>query len=149
MSSSVRNFIRHYLEMVAAMLLGMVALGVPALLALGTFGVSRSELYDDAPTLALLGMAVAMTVPMVAWMRHRGHGWAPCADMTAAMFLPTLAVLVPLWAGLTDDVHALMMVEHIAMGPAMLVAMLLRRDEYTGAHDGHAMRSARAQRGTA
>ncbi len=149
MSPSVRNFIRHYLEMVVAMLLGMVVLGVPALLALGAFGTSRSELYGDAPTLALLGMAVTMTLPMVVWMRYRGHGWAPCADMTVAMFLPTLAVLVPLWAGMADDVHALMMVEHIAMGPAMLVAMLLRRDEYTGAHDAHDMRVARVHRGTA
>ena len=149
MSSSVRNFIRHYLEMVAAMFLGMVVLGVPALIVLGAFGIGRSELYDDAPTPALIGMAVTMTVPMIAWMRYRGHGWTPCADMAAAMFLPTLAVLVPLWAGLADDVHALMMVEHIAMGPAMLVAMLLRRHEYTGAHDGHVMRVVRAQRGTA
>jgi hypothetical protein len=34
-----------------------------------------SELREDAPALSLLGMAVVMTVPMVGWMRYRGHGW--------------------------------------------------------------------------
>ncbi len=134
MNPSVRHFTRHYLEMVVAMFLGMFVLGAPALLALGALGMSRSELYDDAPTLLLLGMAVTMTAPMVAWMHHRGHGWQPCAEMAAAMFLPTFAALALLWTGADDDVHALMMIEHVAMGPSMLVAMLLRRDEYTGSH---------------
>ena len=30
-----------------------------------------------------------------------------------------------------------MMAEHIVMAPSMLVAMLLRPDEYTGAHSHH------------
>jgi hypothetical protein len=82
----------------------------------------------------LLGMAFTMTVPMVAWMRYRGHGWAPAADMTAAMFLPSFAAVGLLWAGLETDTDALLTIQHVAMGPAMLVAMLLRRHEYTGRH---------------
>jgi hypothetical protein len=62
------------------------------------------------------------------------HGWAPAADMTAAMFLPSVAAVGLLWAGLETDTHALLMIQHVAMGPAMLVAMLLRRHEYTGRH---------------
>ena len=72
-------------------------------------------------------MALTMTVPMVAWMRFRGHGWAPCADMSAAMVLPTLAVLALLWTDLLSDVGTLLVIEHAVMLPAMLVAMLLRR----------------------
>jgi hypothetical protein len=34
-----------------------------------------------------------------------------------------------------DDFGALMMLEHIAMFPAMLIAMLLRAGEYTGRHN--------------
>ena len=83
-----RNFIRHYVEMVIAMLAGMAVLGMP-LAALGT----------DSTELELLGMAFSMTVPMVAWMRYRGHGWAPAADMTASMFLPSFAAIALLWTG--------------------------------------------------
>ena len=81
-------------------------------------------------------MAFSMTVPMVAWMRYRGHGWAPAADMTAAMFLPSFAAIALLWTGLVENTDTLMLIQHVVMFPAMLVAMLLRLDEYTG-HPGH------------
>jgi hypothetical protein len=77
MTTSTHHFVRHYVEMLLAMFLGMLVLGGPAMLALGAAGVSSAELKAEAPALLLLGMGVTMTVPMVAWMRHRGHGWAP------------------------------------------------------------------------
>jgi hypothetical protein len=129
----VRHFIRHYLEMLVAMFLGMGVLGVPAVLALESVGVTYSELQDDAPALLIVGMAATMTVPMVGWMRYRGHGWPACADMTAAMLVPTAGILALLWSGVMTDVGMLLMIEHTVMPPLMLVAMLLRRDEYTGA----------------
>jgi hypothetical protein len=119
-----RNFIRHYVEMVIAMLAGMLVLGMPL-----------AALHTDALELELLGMALSMTVPMVAWMRYRGHGWAPAADMTASMFLPSFAAIALLWAGLVESADTLMLIQHVAMFPAMVVAMLLRLDEYTG-HTG-------------
>ena len=79
-------------------------------------------------------MATNMTVPMVAWMRHRGHGWLPCWEMTAAMYVPTFGALALLEAGVLGDAHAAMGVQHVVMFPAMLGVMLLRRDEYT-AHE--------------
>jgi hypothetical protein len=124
MTSSARHFARHYAEMVAAMYLGMLLL-IPV----GAIGV---ELHDDA-TLMLSAMAVTMTAPMVAWMRYRGHGWAACTDMTAAMLVPTLGVLALGWIAVVEDAGALMAVEHVLMLPSMLVAMLLRRSEYAGA----------------
>ena len=90
MSTSTRHFIRHYVEMLVAMFAGMVVLGTPALLALGAAGVSSAELRSDAPAVLLLGMGVSMTVPMVAWMRHRGHGWQPSNEMAASMMIPTV-----------------------------------------------------------
>ena len=54
------------------------------------------------------------------------------------MLIPTAGVIALLGADLVDDVGALLMVEHVVMLPAMLVAMLLRRDEYSGA--GRALR---------
>jgi hypothetical protein len=126
------HFIRHYVEMVVAMMLGMVVLGGGAVLLLGAAGVDIGNRYDDAPELALLGMAFTMTVPMVAWMRHRGHGWAPAWEMTASMFAPTFAAIALLWTGVLESGHAAMGIQHVIMFPAMLAVMLLRRDEYTG-----------------
>jgi hypothetical protein len=135
MTRSTRQFIRHYVEMLVAMFAGMVVLGAPALVALGAAGVSSAELRSDAPAMLLLGMGITMTVPMVAWMRYRGHGWAASNEMAASMMIPTAGVIALLGAGLVDDVGALLVIEHVVMLPSMLVAMLLRRDEYS--HAGH------------
>jgi hypothetical protein len=131
MSASTRRFARHYVEMVVAMFAGMGVLLPP--LGVATRALFGVGLHDN-PTLMVSAMALTMTVPMVAWMRFRGHGWTPCADMTAAMVLPTLAVLALLWADLLGDVGTLLLIEHAVMLPAMLVAMLLRRAEYTHHH---------------
>src|SRR5215831_9382007 len=92
--SRTRRFIRHYVEMVAAMFLGMFALGMPADWILRAFGASSGGHH---PTRMLLTMAVTMTLPMVAWMRFRGHAWQPTAEMAASMLVPTAGVLVLLW----------------------------------------------------
>ena len=125
-----RNFARHYVEMVVVMVGGMVVLGAPAGWLMGAFGTSWSQL---SPAMMVLVMAVTMTAPMVAWMRFRGHAWRPTAEMAASMVLPAFAAMALAWTVVTA-VGTLMVVEHGAMLAAMLVAMLLRRDEYMGAH---------------
>ena len=134
MSASTRHFARHYVEMVVAMFLGMGVLLPPLGAALRTAGTS----LHSSDVLMISAMALTMTLPMVGWMRFRGHAWPVCADMTAAMVLPTLSVLALLWSGLVGDLGTLLVIEHVAMLPSMLVAMLLRRDEYTGAAQRHA-----------
>ena len=143
-TSSTRHFVRHYLEMVAAMFLGMVVLGAPAGWALDAIGSSWSELNADAPSLMLLGMAVTMTVPMVGWMRYRGHGRRANAEMSASMLIPTFAAIGLFESGAMTDVSALLAIEHVAMLLGMLVAMLLRPDEYRH-HHAHAHAHAPAQ----
>lgn len=118
-----RIFIRHYFEMVLAMFLGMGVLAG---------GLAAAGVEIDAVELALLWMAFTMSVPMVAWMRYRGHGWGPSWEMTASMFLPSFAAIALLWIGLVEDRGALMAVQHTVMFPAMLIAMFLRREEYAG-----------------
>jgi hypothetical protein len=132
-----RHFIRHYVEMLVAMLLGMAILGLPASMAFDALGMSSSELHDDAPALMLFGMAITMTVPMVGWMRYRGHSWRANAEMSASMFVPTFAVIALLWGGLVVDVGTLLVIEHVAMLPSMLVAMLIRAGEYSRHAHGH------------
>ncbi len=120
-----KTFIRHYLEMLIAMFLGMgVLAGVPA----------AAGFKLDAVEPALLWMAFTMSVPMVAWMRYRGHGWTPAWEMSASMFIPSFVVIALLWMGVAEGRGTLMAVQHVGMFPAMLVAMLLRREEYSGHH---------------
>ena len=131
--TATRHFIRHYVEMVAVMFLGMAALGMPMSAALDAAGVKSG----DAPAVSLLGMATTMTVPMVALMRYRGHGWQPSMEMAASMFVPTIAVIGLLAAGIAGGMGTLIVIEHAAMLLSMLVAMLLRREEYSGGAHGH------------
>jgi hypothetical protein len=139
-SAPVRNFIRHYLEMVAAMFIGMAVLGVPAEAGLKAIGTSASALETDAPAVLLLGMALVMTAPMVGWMRYRGHGWRPNAEMAASMFIPTFGIVGVMATGMVSDFMTLMMAEHVVMFPSMLAAMLIRPQEYTG--HGHEVQEA-------
>jgi hypothetical protein len=137
MSSSTRSFIRHYLEMIAAMFLGMAVLYVPAEALLGVVVPGSGEVQDEAPAALLLAMAVIMTLPMVGWMVHRGHSARPCVEMSAAMFVPTFGVIALMPLGLVSDFGTLMGLEHVVMLPAMLLVMLLRPEEYTGHHHHH------------
>ena len=123
------RFTRHFVEMVVAMFLGMVVLGGPALLALDVVGSGWDQLEADAPAVLFLGMAVTMTVPMVAWMRHRGHSWRLGAEMSGAMFVPALAVIACYWLG-GVTAEPMCGIACAAMLPAMVVAMLFRVEHY-------------------
>jgi hypothetical protein len=131
-----RTFIRHYVEMVVVMFVGMAIVWMPAKPILSALGTSSADLHD-APAAYLLAMATSMSVPMVAWMRYRGHGWQPSLEMAASMYLPTLLATVLLAIGLVTDLGSLMLIQHNVMLPAMLVAMLLRREEYSRPHAAH------------
>ncbi|GIG87198.1 hypothetical protein [Plantactinospora endophytica] len=134
--AATRHFLRHLAEMTIAMIAGMLLLGpVWQVLAGALDAVTGLSLVGvlDRPDVAVLVMATDMTVGMTLWMRHRGHRWRPVAEMGAAMYLPFLIFLPPYRLGMVDA-EFLMMAGHLLMLPAMLVAMLARRDEYTGWH---------------
>ncbi|GAA2889629.1 hypothetical protein GCM10010517_53770 [Streptosporangium fragile] len=122
------RFLRHYLEMIAAMLVGMAVLGAAVRGALALAGL---EFPPGRPEVAVLEMAATMSAGMVVWMRHRGHGWAGTLEMTATMIVPALALLPLLWLGVLPG-DALLLLEHVVMLPLMLLVMLRRRDEYGG-----------------
>lgn len=112
------RFTGHYLEMVAAMLIGMVALAP----------LWPTEWVAWADVHALV-MATNMTLPMALWMGIRRHSWPRIAEMSAVMFLPFVALLVPYWFGVLSG-SAMMIAGHVIMFPLMLAAMLWRRSEY-------------------
>ena len=120
----MKQFVRHYVEMVVVMFAGMGLLWMPADLVI-----------DTDPTGAMLGtMAFTMTAPMIPWMRWRGHSWQQSLEMAASMVVPTLAMLALLAADVVTDAGVLLGVEHVAMLAGMLAVMLARRDEYSHHH---------------
>ena len=123
---SVWRFTRHYLEMVLAMLLGMAALY--PVWAVATSGTAASSWLHRTDVESLV-MATAMSVPMAAWMAHRGHAWRLTAEMCLAMYAGFVLLFPLLWAGALDEM-GVMMAGHTLMPLFMLAAMLLRRREY-------------------
>src|SRR3954452_21461943 len=85
----VVSFALHYLEMVVAMLVGMVVLDrVWALVWPGL--TARNDVMA-------MVMATHMAMGVASWMRFRRSGWRHNSEMCAAMYVPFVALQVPLW----------------------------------------------------
>lgn len=126
----VWNFVQHLLEMTVAMFVGMFVLGMPADMLFDALGWTAVT-GDLVPSTLL--MATYMSVGMAAWMRLRGCGWPATGEMALAMYVPFLLMYLPYAAGWVSE-GAVMTVGHVLMTPAMIVAMLLRVNEYTVTH---------------
>jgi flagellar biosynthetic protein FliP len=119
--SNTRKLVRfaaHYLEMVVAMIVGMVALAP----------LWPAE-WVARPDVNAMTMALDMTIAMALWMRIRRHSWPRTAEMSATMFLPFVVLLVPYWLGAISEM-TVMVAAHVIMFPLMLAVMLWRRDDY-------------------
>ena len=134
---SAGRFARHYLEMVLAMAVGMVAYGVLLRSPLDPTGYGA--VLSAHPYVSECLMLVAMSIPMAAFMQYRNHGWRRTTEMLVGMVLPAVAVicLVAIAAvpAFTDSTLSLW--SHAAMLIGMLVAMLYRRGEYAAPHLHH------------
>jgi hypothetical protein len=114
--------VRHYLEMVVAMLAGMFLLGW-----LETQAFPTVELTTET---GVLVMATNMAIGMGAWMRIRGHTWRGIAEMSTAMYLPFAVLLVPYWTGVVSA-DTVIVWGHLLMFPAMALVMVRRPHAYT------------------
>jgi hypothetical protein len=127
-----RAFVRHALEMTAAMMLGMAVLGAAfGAIHVAVFGSGFDRAWREHTELAVFAMTFNMTVPMVAWMRHRGHGWKATGEMGGAMFGIAFALLMLFWLGAVPA-QMVLPLEMALMLPAMIAVMAVRRDEYAG-----------------
>ena len=81
------RFLRHLFEMVLAMMLGMLAGGA---IFVAATGITAQDAIKGHAIAWVSVMAFSMTAPMVAWMRHRGHAWSVCLEMTVAMVAPAV-----------------------------------------------------------
>jgi hypothetical protein len=136
----IAHFALHFAEMCAPMCVGF-AVGDVLYFWLASLA-GHSEPFSELPYLSVLVVTVSMTAPMTAWMLYRGMPHRAIAEMSAA--LPIVAiVLVGLgWLGALPT-DGLAVLEHGLMMPAMLIAMLLRLDLYSG-RAGHTLYTRRA-----
>ncbi|WP_345413445.1 hypothetical protein [Pseudonocardia xishanensis] len=112
------RFVGHYLEMCAAMVVGMLL-----------FAPLWPAAWSGRPDAAAAIMAVDMAVAMGLWMRIRRHSRAATTEMCLVMLLPFALLLPAFWLGLLSGT-ALMIAGHVVMFPLMLLVMLRRRTEY-------------------
>ena len=127
-------FLRHFGEMMLAMILGMMVLGMAFRgIHIAVFGTGFAEAWRSHTELAVFAMTFNMTLPMMLWMRHRGHSWERCGEMGGAMVAAAVIALVPFWLGFLPG-GAPVGLEMLLMVPAMLLAMFYRVDEYSEPH---------------
>jgi putative intracellular protease/amidase len=119
------RFILHFAAMVIAMMAGMEAfMAIP-----GVMQLPRP--------LHLTGMGIAMSLPMVLWMKVRGHGVRHGLEMSAAMLLPWAAVLALQSAAAPQAAPWLAQAGSPAMLLGMLAYMLLHREHYARGGPSH------------
>jgi hypothetical protein len=124
-ASIASHFWRHFAEMFAVMVVGMIA---AAAVFLSIVQMTWDEATRQRPTASLLVIGVGMSIPMAVWMLYRGMGRRNAVEMAAAMVLPMIPFLGLVWLGVTDS--ALCGPYCISGIAAMLVLMLHRRSEY-------------------
>lgn len=120
------RFLRHLGEMTVVMIAGMAVLGGSLRAAVAAAGVDYAAARLRWPALFALVMAFTMSAPMAWWMRRRGHDRGYTAEMSAAMFVPVLALIPPLWFGVISA-ETLSAIQHAVMLPSMIVVMLRHR----------------------
>lgn len=114
---AVARFFLHYAEMAVAMMIGMAALApVWTFLWPGSNAVFELHLAVMATN-----MVIGMLVPMVL----RRHSVRSMVEMSAAMYLAFLVVLVPYWFGAAGT-GFVMLWGHVLMYAAMFAVMVLR-----------------------
>ena len=129
------RFMLHYFEMCAPMCLGFAVGDLVYLWAADRLGYS--DPFVQLPALSVAVVTFSMTAPMAAWMHFRGMPWRAIAEMSSVMSILALALLAGGWLAILPD-GDLVLVEHAAMMPAMLIPMFLRLDLYaSGRHTAH------------
>jgi hypothetical protein len=121
---AVRHSVLHLGEMFLAMMIGMAALDAVFNGILTVAGISYVDVVDDAPTVVALILMFNMTVPMLLWMRIRGHEASEVSEMGVAMAVVGATTVFLLWLSVIDAA-AICGVECGLMLPAMVAAMLL------------------------
>ena len=122
------RFFLNFLELQVAMGLGALIcyLVVRLISTLPSYATS----YRPGTLLFALGDIFFLTVPVVAWMIMRGHGWRHSLEIAVAMIAPVVSII--LFGELARYSYLLWLLTagYPAMSLGMLVYMLYRHDHF-------------------
>jgi hypothetical protein len=123
-------FLLHFLEVQISMTLGALVcyLVVRLISGVGSFITA----YEPGTFLFAVGDVLFLTVPVIAWMIFRGHGWRHSLGIAAAMIAPVAAILVLGPLTTYDYLTWLLTAGYPAMSLGMLTYMLYHHDLFTG-----------------
>jgi hypothetical protein len=124
------------------MCLAMCIGGIPliVLFFIGAAKIGYPDLIQQSPELTVLVMGIILSLPMLAWMRFRGHEWRPTLEMASTTIVLGILLVGLGWLGILAKSSLFEWMRTLAC-PAMLIPMLLRLDLYTGHHAVHQHRA--------
>lgn len=134
----VGRFMVHLAEMCMVMCVGGLALSVAFFTGAGLLGYE--DLPRTSPEVSVLVIALNLSVPMLAWMRHRGMGWQATWEMSGSTMVTGLLLIAAYWMDLVAR-GSLIEIQTGLACPVMLVVMLLRFRVYSAAHARHSARA--------
>lgn len=127
-------FLWHFLEMCLVMCMGGIMINVLF------FGLAARlgfpNLFEKFPQFSLLLVGVNLSIPMIAWMRFRGHEWRPTLEMASTSIILPVVLIGATWLSLIPESSQLPLLKQLAC-PVMLIPMLFRLDLYAANHAQH------------
>ena len=122
------RFLVNFLELQVAMSLGALVCYLVVRLISSWPGYATS--YRPGTFLFAMGDIFFLTVPVVAWMIVRGHGWRHSLEIAVAMIAPVALIIV--LGQLTGFAYLLWLLTagYPAMSFGMLFYMLYRHDHF-------------------
>jgi hypothetical protein len=130
----VGHFLRHYVEMCLVCCIGGFALNFLFFTAAARIGYPG--LLKSQPSLSIMIIAVLLAIPMLIWMRIRGHDWRPTLEMSIVPVVLAILIVGANWLNLLPKNEMRPIMTDLVC-PAMLIPMLFRLDMYTSSHASH------------
>jgi hypothetical protein len=127
-------FIWHLLEMCLAMCIGGIPLIVLFFVAATKMGYPN--LIQQSPELSVLVVGFILSLPMMAWMRFRGHEWQPTLEMASTTIILAILLVGLGMLGVLEKSSLFELMRSLAC-PVMIIPMLFRVDVYTAHHASH------------
>jgi hypothetical protein len=129
-AAHVRRVLVPFLELQIPMALG--ALVCSLVLGLVLPSSSFATAYHPGTYLFTIGDLLFLTVPVMAWMLVRGHGWRSSLEMAGAMLMPVAAIIVLGQAAGSNALLWLPTAGYLALSLGMLAYLLARRTHVVG-----------------
>ena len=127
-------FALHFLEMCLVMCIGGIPLIV--LFFVGAAQIGYPDLFEQSPEVAVLVIGFSLALPMLAWMRFRGHEWRPTVEMASTTIVLAILLVGLGWLGILPKTSLIEWMRTLAC-PVMIIPMLFRLDQYTAHHANH------------